>query len=140
VGVDPVRRQAFLAVLGEHGHPRPADHVVTGPPTVTAGAAAVRELLARHPEITAVFAFNDLLAIGAVRALRAAGHRVPDDVAVVGYDDITMAALLDPPLTTVHTDKYELGRTLLEVLGRRMDGHAAEHRLLSPRLVVRGSG
>lgn len=140
VGVDPVRRQAFLAVLGEHGHPRPADHVVTGPPTVTAGAAAVRELLARHPEITAVFAFNDLLAIGAVRALRAAGHRVPEDVAVVGYDDITMAALLDPPLTTVHTDKYELGRTLLEVLGRRMDGHVAEHRLLSPRLVVRGSG
>lgn len=140
VGVDPVRRQAFLAVLAEHGHPRPADHVVAGPPTVTAGAAAVRELLGRHPEVTAVFAFNDLLAIGAVRALREAGRRVPDDVAVVGYDDITMAALLDPPLTTVHTDKYELGRTLLEVLARRLDGHAAEHRLLSPRLVVRGSG
>jgi LacI family transcriptional regulator len=51
-----------------------------------------------------------------------------------------MAALLDPPLTTVHTDKYELGRTLVEILGRRLDGHAAEHRLLSPRLVVRGSG
>ncbi|HEY2224567.1 LacI family DNA-binding transcriptional regulator [Actinomycetospora sp.] len=140
VGVDPVRRQTFLAVLAQRGHPQPADHVVSGPPTVTAGSAAVRELLARHPEVTAVFAFNDLLAIGAVRALREAGRRVPDDVAVVGYDDITMAALLDPPLTTVHTDKYELGRTLLEVLARRLDGHTAEHRLLSPRLVVRGSG
>jgi LacI family transcriptional regulator len=135
-----VRRDEFLAVLTGHGHPDPGAHVVTGPPTVTAGAAAVRELLARHPEVTGVFAFNDLLAIGAVRALRDAGRRVPDDVAVVGYDDITMAALLDPPLTTVHTDKYELGRTLVEILGRRLDGHAAEHRLLSPRLVVRGSG
>jgi LacI family transcriptional regulator len=139
VGVERVRRQAFLAVLTEHGHPEPGAHVVSGPPTVTAGAAAVRELLARQPEVTGVFAFNDLLAIGAVRALRDAGRRVPDDVAVVGYDDITMAGLLDPPLTTVHTDKYELGRTLVEVLGRRLDGHPAEHRLLSPRLVVRRS-
>ena len=139
VGVERVRHDAFLAVLGEHGHPDPGAHVVTGPPTVTAGAAAVRELLARHPDVTGVFAFNDLLAIGAVRALRDAGRRVPEDVAVVGYDDITMAALLDPPLTTVHTDKYELGRTLVEILGRRLDGHAAEHRLLSPRLVVRRS-
>ena len=59
---------------------------------------------------------------------------------MVGYDDITMAALLDPPLTTVHTDTYELGRTLLDVLARRLDGHPAEHRVLVPRLVVRGSG
>lgn len=139
VGVEPVRRRSFLAVLAEHGHPDPAGHVVTGPPTVTGGAAATRELLGRYPDVTGLFAFNDLLAIGAVQALRAADRRVPDDVAVVGYDDITMAALLDPPLTTVHTDKYELGRTLLEVLGRRMDGHPAEHRLLTPRLVVRGS-
>ena len=139
VGVERVRRDAFLTLLAEHGHPEPGAHVVSGPPTVTAGAAAVRELLARHPEVTGVFAFNDLLAIGAVRALRDAGRRVPDDVAVVGYDDITMAALLDPPLTTVHTDKYELGRTLVEVLGRRLDGHGAEHRVLAPRLVVRRS-
>ena len=67
VGVDPVRRQTFLTVLAEHGHREPADHVVTGPPTVAAGAAAIRDLLSRHPDVTAVFAFNDLLAIGAVR-------------------------------------------------------------------------
>jgi LacI family transcriptional regulator len=128
----PERRQAFLET-------NPVDHVVAAPPTVAGGAAALRSLLARHPGITGVFAFNDLLAIGAVQALRAAGRRVGDRVAVVGYDDITMAALLDPPLTTVHTDKYELGRTLVEVLGRRLDGHPAEHRSLAPRLVVRGS-
>ncbi|GLZ53667.1 LacI family DNA-binding transcriptional regulator [Actinomycetospora sp. NBRC 106378] len=128
----PERRQAFLET-------NPGDHVVAAPPTVAGGAAALRSLLARHPAITGVFAFNDLLAIGAVQALRAAGRRAGDQIAVVGYDDITMAALLDPPLTTVHTDKYELGRTLVEVLGRRLDGHPAEHRTLAPRLVVRGS-
>ena len=127
----PDRRRTFLEVLGEHGHPDPPGHVVTAPPTVSGGTAGVRELRARHPEVTGVFAFNDLLAIGALRA--------GEGVAVVGYDDITMAALLDPPLTTVHTDKYELGRTLVEVLGRRLDGHPVEHRVLAPRLVVRGS-
>ncbi|MDL5155899.1 LacI family DNA-binding transcriptional regulator [Actinomycetospora termitidis] len=130
----PERRRAFLEALGDDG-----DRVVTAPATVAGGTAGLRELLARHPGTTAVFAFNDLLAIGAVRALKAAGRRVPGEVAVVGYDDIPMAALVDPPLTTVHTDKYELGRTLVEVLGRRLDGHPAEHRTLAPRLVVRGT-
>ncbi|MFC5061432.1 LacI family DNA-binding transcriptional regulator [Actinomycetospora atypica] len=125
----PERRRTFLEVLTEHGHPDPAGHVVTAPPTVAGGTAGVRDLRARHPEITGVFAFNDLLAIGALRA--------GEGVAVVGYDDIMMAALLDPPLTTVHTDKYELGRTLVEVLGRRLDGHPPEHRVLAPRLTVR---
>ncbi|GAA4846534.1 LacI family DNA-binding transcriptional regulator [Actinomycetospora corticicola] len=135
----PERRRAFLEVLGAAGQPDPADHVVAGPPTVAGGAAALRHLLARHPGVTGVFAFNDLLAIGAVQALRAAGRRAGEQIAVVGYDDITMAALLDPPLTTVHTDKYELGRTLVEVLAHRLDGHPAEHRTLAPRLVIRGS-
>ncbi|MCD2190319.1 LacI family DNA-binding transcriptional regulator [Actinomycetospora soli] len=128
----PERRRAFLET-------NPDDHVVAAPPTVAGGAAALRSLLARHPGITGVFAFNDLLAIGAVQALRAAGRRAGEQIGVVGYDDITMAALLDPPLTTVHTDKYELGRTLVEVLAHRLDGHPAEHRVLAPRLVVRGS-
>ncbi|WP_433799438.1 LacI family DNA-binding transcriptional regulator [Actinomycetospora sp. CA-084318] len=128
----PERRRAFLET-------NPDDHVVAAPPTVAGGAAALRSLLARHPGITGVFAFNDLLAIGAVQALRAAGRRAGEQIGVVGYDDITMAALLDPALTTVHTDKYELGRTLVEVLAHRLDGHPAEHRVLAPRLVVRGS-
>ncbi|MEJ2868604.1 LacI family DNA-binding transcriptional regulator [Actinomycetospora sp. OC33-EN08] len=127
----PERRRAFLEAAG--------GPVVTAPPTVAGGTAGLRELLGRHADVTGVFAFNDLLAIGALRAVKAAGRQVPGDVAVVGYDDITMAALVDPPLTTVHTDKYELGRTLVEVLGRRLDGHPAEHRTLAPRLVVRGS-
>ena len=105
----------------------------------TSVAVLAAELLREHPDVTALFAFNDLMAVGAIRALRERGRRVPDDGAVVGYDDLTLAADLDPPLTTVHTDKYELGRTLLEELARRLDGHPPRHRTLAPRLVVRGS-
>ncbi|GLZ47531.1 LacI family transcriptional regulator [Actinomycetospora sp. NBRC 106375] len=140
VGVDHVRRHAFTAATA------PRTPVVTAPPTITGGAAAAAQLLGEHPEVTGLFAFNDLMAVGAIRALRERGRRVPDDCAVVGYDDLTLAADLDPPLTTVHTDKYELGRTLVEVLDgvvrarRDESGAAAEHRLLPAALVVRRSG
>lgn len=141
VGVDHVRRQAFRERV-------PGAPVVTGPPTITGGAAATAELLAEQPGTTGIFAFNDLMAVGALRALRERGRRVPDDCAVVGYDDLTLAADLDPPLSTVHTDKYELGRTLVEVLDgvvrARHDAGSApaegDHRLLPTSLVVRRSG
>lgn len=143
VGVEHLRRRAFVAGLAEHGHPDPDRHVVAAPPTVTGGAAAASGLLAAHPDTTAIFAFNDLMALGAVRELQRRGHRVPADCAVVGYDDVTLAALVDPALTTVHTDKYELGRTLVDVLGRTLDpdagADAVEHRLLPASLVVRDS-
>lgn len=139
VGVDHVRRHAFAASA-------PGAPIVTGPPTITGGAAAAAQLLGEHPGVSALFAFNDLMAVGAIRALRERGRRVPDDCAVVGYDDLTLAADLDPPLTTVHTDKYELGRTLVEALdgairARREEADTAgEHRLLPATLVVRRSG
>ncbi|MFC5141081.1 LacI family DNA-binding transcriptional regulator [Actinomycetospora rhizophila] len=144
VGVDHVRRHAFAAAAA------PGSPIVTGPPTITGGAAAAAQLLGEHPEVTALFAFNDLMAVGAIRALRERGRHVPDDCAVVGYDDLTLAADLDPPLTTVHTDKYELGRTLVEALDaivrarRRDTGDTGdtpdpEPRLLPATLVVRRS-
>lgn len=140
VGVDHVRRHAFAAAAAA-GAP-----IVTGPPTITGGAAAAAQLLGEHPEVTALFAFNDLMAVGAIRALRERGRDVPGDCAVVGYDDLTLAADLDPPLTTVHTDKYELGRTLVEALDGAIRARREEApsgvapRLLPATLVVRRSG
>ncbi|MEV5904736.1 substrate-binding domain-containing protein, partial [Streptomyces sp. NPDC052127] len=69
-------------------------------PAAASGYAAGREL-ARDPDVTAVFAANDDMAIGLIRALTEAGRRVPDDVSVVGFDDIPVAAYVTPPLTTV---------------------------------------
>jgi DNA-binding LacI/PurR family transcriptional regulator len=77
--------------------------------------------LARNPKITAVFVSNDQMALGVLRALHEAGRRVPDDVSVVGYDDIPEAAHFLPPLTTVRTDFRDIGTRALHVLLDRID-------------------
>ena len=98
------------------------------------GLAAVEELFGELAP-TAVFCANDLLAIGVIRGLRLRRLRAPDDVAVVGYDDVELAAMTDPPLTTVHQPSYELGATAYELLR----GGEPEQRLFSPHLVRRES-
>lgn len=85
---------------------------------------------------TAIFCTNDLLAIGVIRGLRMRGLRAPNDVAVVGYDDVELAAMTDPPLTTVHQPSYELGETAYQLLRR---GAEPEQRSFSPHLVQRES-
>lgn len=98
-------------------------------------------LLARRPEVTAVFASNDQTALGLLHALHEAGRRVPDDVSVVGYDDIPEAAHLLPPLTTVRTDFAEIGTRALRLLLDRMAGRAEEHPepVIPVELIVRRS-
>lgn len=105
------------------------------------GAAAVCALIERHERFTAIFAANDLMAIGAMEELRRRGRRVPHDVAIVGFDDITFASLVEPRLTTVAQPKYRMGclamERLLELLG---GGDRRPRRLvLEPQLVVRDS-
>lgn len=80
--------------------------------------------LAERPDVTAVFASNDQMALGVLRAFHEAGRRVPDDVSVVGYDDIPEAAHFLPPLTTVRTDFGEIGTRAVRLLLDRIDGHA----------------
>jgi LacI family repressor for deo operon, udp, cdd, tsx, nupC, and nupG len=88
------------------------------------GYDAVRGLLASGPPPDALFCCNDLLAIGALRALREARRRVPDDVAVVGIDDIEESAFTDPGLTTVAPDKAAIARTSVELLAQRIEERA----------------
>ncbi|MGW7352060.1 LacI family DNA-binding transcriptional regulator [Streptomyces sp. NPDC054784] len=88
--------------------------------TAEGGERAMAELLDRTPDLDAVFAGSDLMASGAIRTLRAYGRGVPDDVAVVGYDDLEPAAWADPPLTTVRQDVEGMGRMMAELLMRRL--------------------
>ncbi|QAY70231.1 LacI family DNA-binding transcriptional regulator [Xylanimonas protaetiae] len=100
------------------------------------GERAVSELLAGDRLPSALFCVNDLVALGAMRRLRAAGVTVPEQVAVVGYDDVTFAAELFTPLTSVRQPTHDLGTTAADLVIR---GGEPEHVMFQPRLVVRAS-
>jgi len=110
-------------------------------PVVEGGHEAARQLLIAHPELTALFCYNDLVAVGALQACAELGRRVPDDVAVVGFDDILLAALVTPPLTTCRVPRYELGAQAMQLLLDRIDGglDKCEEVVLRPELIVRAS-
>ena len=112
------RSDSWRATLKAAGVPVPAP--LLGDWSADSGYDLGREL-ARHPEITAVFVSNDQMALGVLRALHEAGRRVPDDVSVVGYDDIPEAAHFLPPLTTIRTDFTDIGTIALRILLDRMD-------------------
>jgi DNA-binding LacI/PurR family transcriptional regulator len=98
------------------------DLVAPGDFTPAGGERAMRELLDRCPRLDAVFAANDLTASGALRVLRERGRRVPEDVALIGFDDmLPVAEQTDPPLTTVRQDIEEMGRLMARLLLRGLD-------------------
>jgi LacI family transcriptional regulator len=105
------------------------------------GRRAAERLLASAPPFTAIFAHSDLLALGAIAALRAHGRRVPDDVSVVGYDDIPVASVFDPPLTTVRQPMREVGELAARLISERRTGKgkASRRHVLTAPLVPRGS-
>lgn len=107
--------------------------------TESAGYDAALRLIASGSGFDAIFAASDLIAVGAMRALVEAGLRVPQDVAVVGFDDIPAASLTNPPLTTLMQDIKGAGELLLETLMSEIEGRPAPARTLPARLVVRGS-
>jgi DNA-binding LacI/PurR family transcriptional regulator len=115
--------------------------VAVGDFTRESGVVAMRQLLDDDPALDAVFVASDLMAHGALSALKQAGRRVPDDVAVIGFDDIELARYTEPPLTTVRQPIVELGRELARQLLRLADGEEIEQALVLPTsLVVRESG
>jgi LacI family transcriptional regulator len=138
------RRAGALAALEEAGLPSTALTVVTAERLdVPAGRDAGARLLGLAPRPTAVFCANDLLALGVLQAVFAARISVPDDMAIVGYDDIQFAAAAAVPLTSVRQPAVAMGRLAAEMLLEETNGEAAEHThrqvVLQPELVVRGS-
>jgi LacI family transcriptional regulator len=110
-------------------------------PLASGGLAAMERLLATDPTIDGVFAYNDLMALGAIRALTASGRKVPDDVRVVGFDDIDVSAFVMPSLSTVSVDRQRLGReaVLHLVALRNTDGDQHDSLTLPVDLVIRES-
>jgi LacI family transcriptional regulator len=115
--------------------------IVEGDFTEEAGIRAARELVTGSTIPDAIFAANDMMAVGCLLALREAGLKVPTDVALAGFDDIPLARLIDPPLTTARIRIADLGRSALERLARSIEGEGSEASLETarPELIVRGS-
>ncbi|MCO8273134.1 LacI family transcriptional regulator [Actinoplanes sp. TRM 88003] len=121
-GCTQQRHAGFASVFAEAGHPIATDRLALGDFTVALGAEAVQTAIAAGVEFDSVFAHNDLAAIGAMQALLDAGRRVPQDVAVVGFDDIPTAAHTQPPLTTVHQPLREMGEAAARTLLAHFEG------------------
>jgi DNA-binding LacI/PurR family transcriptional regulator len=107
--------------------------------TETGGAEAMALLLDAHPDLDAVFAASDNMAAGALRTLKAVGRRVPEDVAVAGFDDHPIARHTHPPLTTVQQPIRQLGREMAKMLIALIDGEQPSPLILPTRLIVRES-
>jgi DNA-binding LacI/PurR family transcriptional regulator len=138
VGLD--RLAGYRAALAAAG--REPEESLTGQADFSeeSGAEAMRALLARAPDLDAVFAASDLMAVGALRALHAAGRRVPGDVALVGFDDLEVSRHTHPPLTTVRQPLAELGRAMTALLLATIAGQAPDRAvILATELVVRAS-
>ncbi len=143
VGAMPIR-PSLLRLLGVRealgAAGLPIGPVIACEETLEAGRGAAAALLERPEAPTAVIAYSDLVAIGVIRGMHAAGARVPEDVSVVGYDDIEVAAFVEPPLTTVRQPKLEMGRRAMDrVLGARSATRRPGHETLAGELVVRAS-
>lgn len=105
------------------------------------GYAATLDLLTTQPRLTALFAANNLTTLGALAAIRERGLRIPDDISIVGFDDMPWATLLQPPLTAIAQPTYELGQQAAELLLARLKdpGKPVSHVQLNTTLIVRGS-
>ena len=107
--------------------------------TIETASAAARALIESGVEFDAIFAASDIIAMAAMQALAAAGRKTPDDVSVVGFDDIAIARQCVPPLTTIHQDLESAARQMVDLLFRRMEGEHAPSSILPTNLVLRGS-
>ncbi|MGW6025711.1 LacI family DNA-binding transcriptional regulator [Streptomyces sp. NPDC055099] len=141
------RLDGYRAALSDAGRPVDERLIAPGDFTEEGGRRAMTELLAAFPDVDAVFAGSDVMAAGARQVLREAGRRIPDDVALVGFDDSAIARHMDPPLTSVRQPIEEMGRAMIDLLlaeiadDRPASARRLEHRqlVLPTELVERAS-
>lgn len=135
------RKEGYRTAMTAAGVLPPSEWIIHCAPTVEGGRLRAHELLGNQPELTALFCFNDLVAIGALQTCVDLGIKVPSDIAVVGFDDIPLAALVTPALTTCRVSRYELGTRAMDLLLERIDGCTDECQeiVLPTELVVRNS-
>jgi LacI family transcriptional regulator len=135
------RTRGFVRALQSAENPvRPI--VFHGKFNFSGGAELARKLLDEHPDVSAIFAANDVMAFGVVHALLDRGLRIPEDLSLIGFDNIEFSTVVHPPLTTIHQPKYEMGAAAVDILlrlGRDKAKQIPEHRRLGVELIERQS-
>lgn len=133
------RLKGYRDALRTAGLPEDDALIAHGDYTQASGEAAMNTLLKEAPDLDAVFVASDLMAVGAIDALTSAGRRVPDDVAVVGFDDSPAALTARPQLTTVRQPWRRISQEMVRLLLSRLDGQEPAAVILPTELVIRGS-
>jgi LacI family transcriptional regulator len=140
--VSGVRLAAYRSALAKHGFTLDDALTVTAPFTPVGAYRATRELIDRGQPFDALFASSDAMAVGAIRALRERGLRIPADVSLIGFDDFPSAEFTDPPLTTIRYPLYEMStRAVRKLIAAIQEGEpiAQAREIVSTHLVIRGS-
>jgi LacI family transcriptional regulator len=140
------RKSGWKDAIEEAGRPVEEKLIVEGTWSAASGERGLRRLLEQRPDVDAVFACNDQMALGALKTTRELSLQVPQDLALVGYDDVPEAPFFSPPLSTVRQDLDQLGRSAVQELGRLIEAKQQEQTdiepetiLLQPELIVRES-
>ncbi|MGP9421288.1 DNA-binding transcriptional regulator CytR [Ewingella allii] len=135
------RTQGYIQALRRSGLNVEADYSAKGDFSYESGALALIDLMSQPVPPTAIFCHNDVMAIGAMFQAKKMGLRIPEDLSVVGFDDIKQSQYFDPPLTTVAQPRFQLGRQAMLLLLEQLNGHSVQSgsRLLESELVIRGS-
>jgi DNA-binding LacI/PurR family transcriptional regulator len=134
------RHAGLQRAYREAGREHKPDLVRTCPPSMDSAYNVMQRVLVEGTHFTAVFGFCDLMILGVVKALREVVRKIPEDVSLVGFDDIDFVSLITPPLTTIHQHKYELGTEGARMLLRSLRGEPGVRQIELPtELIVRQS-
>jgi len=135
------REKGYRNALEAAGLPVREEIILHCQPTVESGQKAAEKLLTNHPEVTALFCYDDMVAIGTLKAAKQLARRVPGDLAIVGFDDSLLAGLVTPPLTTCRVPKERLGEFALQLLLDRINNPSdpPKELVIQPELIVRES-
>ncbi len=120
------RLRGFKERIIEKGLDLPDERIVTAPATLEGGRQAAHQLFDSYPDTTAIFTYNDLMALGGIRASLERGLKIPDEIAIIGFDNISFAAIATPSLSSVHVDKYGIGKQAMDRLLAMIDSPGAE--------------
>ncbi|MGF1684790.1 HTH-type transcriptional repressor PurR [Photobacterium minamisatsumaniensis] len=135
------RLKGFKKAMSEADLEVHPDWVLEGDFECESAVEAAEKFIAMDKRPTAIFCFNDIMAMGMISTFSQAGIRVPEDISIIGYDNIDLAPYFSPPLTTIHQPKRRLGKTAIEILLERVKDKDHEHRIFEmiPELVIRKS-